>query len=560
MRPSTRSRRESLKEYRAKRRFERTPEPAGKRDRDAAGARAQTLSFVIQKHAARSLHYDFRLELDGVLLSWSVPKGPSLSTKEKRLAMRTEDHPIEYAGFEGVIPEGEYGAGAVVVWDRGGWIPEGDAKEGLARGRLTFELRGHKLRGKWHLVRTRPQRNREAWLLIKSHDERASDERDIVADRPRSVLSRRTIEQVAKQRDRIWRSNRKQDGGRNARGPDLHATLRSLPLSYQLTNLDKVLYPENSLTKGELIAYLAVVRDWILPHVAGRPLTLVRCPEGRHKQCFFQKHANKGVPEAVKRIPIEENGATETYMLVDELDGLLALAQLGALELHTWGCHYERLERPDVLVFDLDPAPELAWDVVVSAAFALRERLRAIGLESLVKTTGGKGLHVVAPVAPRLDWEAFKSFAKAVVVEMERAEPSRYTTNPRKAHRRGKVFLDYLRNGRGATFIAPYSVRAREYATVATPITWEELEKGVDPARFTVATIPRRLATLKRDPWIDYGKLAQQAIRLNARRPAGEPPRITSGRAQRPSESRRRARASSPGRPASASRRASSRR
>jgi bifunctional non-homologous end joining protein LigD len=536
-----------LETYRRKRRFDRTPEPAGGGGaaRERARAREERL-FVVQKHAASRLHYDFRLELDGVLLSWSVPKGPSLAPADRRLAVRTEDHPLEYADFEGIIPKGEYGGGTVMVWDRGTWTPEGDAAEGVRKGRLTFTLHGRKLRGRWHLVRTRlDSGQRENWLLFKGRDEAADEHVDLVGEQPDSALTGRTLEEIGSARDRVWRSNRSGDGGGelDAKAAAKTATkspsrarrepapprstaemVRALPVSFAFTNLEKVLYPEQGLRKAELVAYFAVVAEWMLPHVAGRPLTLVRCPDGRHKHCFFQKHVKEGVPDVVRRIQIPEDDGTEaTYMAVDDMPGLVALAQLGALEIHTWVSHADALERPDQLVFDVDPDVGLPWERVVDAAQALRHRLAELDLESFVKTTGGKGLHVVAPVRRRLGWDEHKGFAHGLVAGLERERPDLYTTNVRKVRRQGRVYLDSLRNGRGATAIAPYSSRAREGATVATPITWAELEAGVDPRAFTVYTVPGRLAELKRDPWAGYDELAQ-SITAAARRRVGPPP------------------------------------
>jgi bifunctional non-homologous end joining protein LigD len=515
---------DKLNEYRRKRHFEVTPEPSG--DRPSAAAQPEW-TFVVQKHAARRLHYDFRLELDGVLLSWAVPKGPSLRPGERRLAARTEDHPLEYASFEGVIPKDEYGGGTVVVWDRGTWQPHGDPRQAVRAGRLTFDLFGDKLTGRWHLVRTRGGGgHKESWLLFKGRDAAAS-ETDIVDDRPDSVLTGRSIEEVAAARDRVWHSDRASNRSGPARAPgrdgrdSLHDLVKRLPAATPFSNLDKILYPEQGLTKGALIAYLAVASEWILPQLKGRPLTLVRCPEGRHRHCFYQKHATQGVPDSVRRVDIpEDDGAVGVYMFVDDLPGLLALAQLGVLELHTWGCHADRIERPDQLVFDLDPDPSLGWTEVVATALALRDRLSGLGLDSFVKTTGGKGLHVVAPVSRRTSWDDFKAFSKAVAVQLETAEPRRYTTNPLKVKRRGKIFLDYLRNGRGATAIAAYSPRARDGAPVATPITWAELERGVDPAQLTVLTLPRRLGKLRDDPWRGYHDL-DQSITAAAKRKVG---------------------------------------
>ena len=477
--------------YRKKRRFARTPEPAGAAT-PAPGRARERLQYVVQKHAASRLHYDFRLELGGVLLSWAVPKGPSVSPSEKRLAVRTEDHPLAYAAFEGRIPKGEYGAGRVVIWDRGHWTPEGDPRAGLRKGHLVFALDGEKLQGRWHLVRTHDRDSKkEQWLLFKGHDEAAaaSDEK----------------------------SDEKAPGGRHS----VVDLVRRLPVDFELTNLEKVLYPEQGLRKAELIAYVASVAEWILPHLSNRPLTLVRCPDGREGQCFYQKHATAGVPKAVGRIRIEEEGgAAKTYMTVKDMQGLVALAQIGALELHAWVCHADAVERPDQLIIDIDPDVGLGWERAVEAALDLRTRLAALDLESFVKTTGGKGLHVVAPVVRRLSWDEHKAFARALVGQMAAAAPRRYTTNARKAERKGRLFLDYLRNGRGATAVAPYSPRAREGATVATPITWKELEAGIDPQAFTVQSVPKRLARVGRDPWAGHLAL-RQSISAAARRRLG---------------------------------------
>ncbi|HEY4183064.1 MAG TPA: non-homologous end-joining DNA ligase [Kofleriaceae bacterium] len=507
---------DKLAKYRSMRDFTRTAEPSGAAKPGAGN------SFVIQKHAASRLHYDFRLELDGVLLSWSVPKGPSLSPKERRLAVRTEDHPLDYAGFEGIIPKGEYGGGSVVVWDRGTWDPEGGldgARAMLAKGRITFDLHGEKLSGRWHLVRTKPQGKQEGWLLFKGRDAAADDKKDIVEERPESVISGRTVEQVAENPDRVWRSNRpvklasqpvfKPAANQN----ELANLVAQLPLGYGLTNLNKVLWADQGLTKGQLVAYLAVVAEHMLPHVEKRPLTLVRCPEGAGKKCFFQKKLLAGSPAQIHPVELEEADGTQVkYMYIDDMPGLVGLAQLGTLEIHTWGSHVDKVERPDVMVFDLDPDVGLPWSTVALAAFAVRRRLADLGLASFVKTTGGKGLHVVVPVERRLSWDDFKLATKLVAEQMVADDPVHFTTNMSKAARKGKIFLDYLRNGRGATFIAPYSPRSRPGAPVAIPISWEELANGIDPSAFTVSTVPARLGKVK-DPWRDYAS-TKQAITL----------------------------------------------
>jgi bifunctional non-homologous end joining protein LigD len=534
---SSAARSSKLTAYHKKRDFGLTPEPRGKvaRKRAAAGP-----VFVVQKHAASHLHYDFRLEHEGVLLSWAVPKGPSVRAGERRLAMRTEDHPLDYATFEGTIPEGEYGGGRVLVWDYGTWEAEGDAQPQVRSGRLTFTLHGKKLHGRFHLVRSGGQRGRERWLLLKGKDEGAHD-LDIVAERPESVLSGKTIEQVE---GAVWHSNRAATKQRTRRAPVavrgparersktaaakqrvdgadddpvLHA-IRALKLGFPLTNLEKVLYAEQGLRKADLIAYYAAVAPHMLPHVANRPLVLVRCPEGQGKKCFYQKHFEKGLPKAVHQVVIEESEKSGRYGYVRDTLGLAALAQLGVLEIHSWGCHVDRVEKPDLFVFDLDPDEQLPWQRVVEAAQSLRERLSALSLESFVKTTGGKGLHVVVPVARKWSWDDHKAIAHAIVADLAHSEPTLYLTNMSKKLRKGKIFLDYLRNGRGATAIAPYSTRARSGALVATPLTWQELAAGAEPSQFDVPGVVQRLHEQKSDPWQGFFELSQglTASRLRA--------------------------------------------
>ncbi len=302
---------------------------------------------------------------------------------------------------------------------------------------------------------------------------------------------------------------------------DIIALVKRLPVDFALTNLDKVLFPAQGVRKAELLAYYASVAELMLPHVTGRPLTLVRCPSGQGSKCFYQKHATEAVPSVVQRFDIhEEDGKAETYMFVRDMSGLIALAQMGVLEVHIWPCHADKIERPDQFVFDIDPDEGLAWDRVVEAAQELRTRLSKLGLESFVKTTGGKGLHVVLPVTRKLDWESHKAFARGVVAAMAADQPKRYLINMSKKLRKGKIFLDYLRNGRGATAVAPYSTRSHPQATVATPISWEELAQGVRPEQFTISSLISRMEQPIADPWQDYPSL-RQAISSAALRSAG---------------------------------------
>lgn len=815
----------ALADYNAKRDFTCTGEPPGAAAKAPAGH-----GFVIQKHDATHLHYDFRLELDGVLKSWAVPEGPSLVAGTKRLAVRTEDHPLDYADFEGVIPAGQYGGGTVMVWDRGEWAPEGDAMKALSKGRLTFSLRGEKLTGRWHLVRMRgrPREKAENWLLIKAEDEAATGAD--VREKDQSVLSGRDMAAIAKAADAVWKDGAavkapappqpdpKVDGkeqpfpgfikpmlatlvdaapagtgwlheikfdgyrlqahirdgkarlltrtgldwtdrfpgvakalaglpttdaildgeavvnddagassfsllqealsagddsgiqlylfdllhlaGRNLRPLPLRerkqrlATLLAdvpaplhysdhleeqaevmirhacrlglegivakraeapyrsgrsrdwlklkctgrqefIVLGYQpsshrrdavgsllmglhrqgrltavgkvgsgfsaaaagrlfkalqplrdkpppgvkgppgiiwvrpelvvevefrgwtgdgmirhavfkgvredkdpmdikderhpyppseaataegdavagitLSHPDRLLWPGQGVTKRGLAEFYAEIADWILPHLIDRPLSLVRCPGGEGKPCFFAKHALKGLDEAVVPADISAPGETDEgqYMMVRDLRGLIALVQMGVLELHPWGAKVGKLERPDRIIMDLDPGPGVEWPAVVDAALLLKRKLAADGLTSFVKTTGGKGLHVVVPLTPRAGWERIKTYAHALADQLANDDPAAFTSTLSKKARQGRIFIDYLRNGRGATAVAPYSTRARPGAPVSTPINWEELEGGIRPDQFTLETLPRRLSKLSRDPWEAMAALKQ---------------------------------------------------
>ncbi|HVZ37486.1 MAG TPA: non-homologous end-joining DNA ligase, partial [Polyangiaceae bacterium] len=272
----------------------------------------------------------------------------------------------------------------------------------------------------------------------------------------------------------------------------------------EVTHPDRILYRDQGISKRELMLYYASVARWMLPHVVQRPLMLLRCPEGEGEQCFHQKHPSSGMPKAVQEITVQQKKGPEPNLMIVDLEGVLGLVQMGALEIHAWGCRASTLDCPDQLVFDLDPDLGLPWERVTEAAFHLRQRLEGQGLRAFPKLTGGKGLHIVVPLEPVTPWEAAKQFAKSVADEMARAEPDKYLAVMTKAKRKGKLFLDYLRNAPGATAVCPFSTRARPGAPVAVPITWEELSAGLQPDRFNVRNIGQRLKTLRQDPWAGF--------------------------------------------------------
>jgi len=520
----------ALHEYRRRRDFARSPEPRGRaaRRRGDAGGR-----FVVQKHAARSLHYDFRLELDGVLKSWAVPKGPSLVPGERRLAAQTEDHPLEYAEFEGVIPPDEYGGGEVVVWDRGEWQPIGDARAGLEQGELTFRLAGRKLRGRWHLVRMRPRARkrggagRASWLLIKGRDgdAQAAGAEPITAAAPRSVLTGRDVQELAAEGGRAKSSTRVRVGTRtraaqrvrSARAPASAPppALRTEVAGVRLSTPERIYFPELGITKSELASYYERMAERVLPGLVDRPLTLLRCPEGREGECFYQKRADRSIPERVPRVVVKAGRAP--YALVRDLASLVALVQVGVLELHVWGARADRLDRPDVAIVDLDPDPELPWRSVAEAARLLRVLFEELGLVPFVRSTGGKGLHLVVPLVRRASWAEVKSLAQGAAQQLVRSAPERFTDEMSKAKRRGKIFLDVFRNGPEATTIASWSVRARPGAPVAAPLAWDEVDADQRPL-VSLRDAPARLS--QPDPWAGFEE-ARRALTLAMRRRVG---------------------------------------
>jgi len=829
---------DSLETYRKKRDFRITSEPAG--SRRTAAKKAEGGLFVMHKHDATRLHYDLRLEHGGVLWSWAVTRGPSLDPSDRRLAVHVEDHPLDYGSFEGMIPAGQYGAGAVIVWDEGSWQPDGDPVKAMKKGHIRFELKGEKLHGFWHMVRLRPRsgEKRDNWLLIKSDDAAARPGFDILADMPRSVTSGRTIEDIkegkrpakpakkparkaspekkpkkkkaAGHADKMpgfiepclatlrstppageeWVHEVKFDGYRlqahvargaakmltrsgldwTARfgkpiagalatlpcgqavidgevvvisdsgatsfaglqaalsqgrpdlmtfyafdllhldGEDLRAEplverkarlqdllagseengplrysehfaepgktmlshvcrmglegvlskradapyrsgrgydwikskctlrqefvivgylpsqkagrgLRSLVLAYhekkklrpaghvgtgfsgkvlgdlrtkldalktaksalagkpgrekgvvwvkpklvaevefrswtsdgilrqasfqglredkpadeivaeipegkagrsagsgkrakkapagratavELSNPDKVLWPQTGNTKRDMLVHYEKVWPLMQRFVVNRPLSLVRAPDGIERQRFFQKHASKGMSDAIRTTHDPEDN--EELLYVTDFDGVAALVQMGVVEIHLWGSTIDALDTPDYVVFDLDPDEGLGVEAVRAATLDVQSRLEELGLPTVLKTSGGKGFHVVVPLKPKADWDEAKGFAHDFARAMEQTDPDKYTATLSKKARKGRIFIDYLRNGRGSTTVAPWSTRAKANASVSVPVPWKKLE-GLAPDHFTLGSKQLAQAIKGPDAWADYDRL-----------------------------------------------------
>jgi bifunctional non-homologous end joining protein LigD len=534
------SARAKLATYRSKRDFAKTREPPGGKAVKASGH-----GYLIQKHAASRLHYDFRLELDGVLKSWAVTRGPSLNPADKRLAVHVEDHPLDYGSFEGTIPQGQYGGGAVMLWDCGTWEPLGDPERDFKRGNLAFNLHGKRLKGRWHLVRLRGNRagdaKRENWLLIKGKDEYANaDGNAAIEQYQQSVASHRSMEGIAKGSGRSWgkRGVRKKTAAEAADA--LKALKKEKPWAtvapatkslraeksakayskddataahVRITHPDRMLWPDAGITKLELARYYAAIAPKLLAQVGNRPISLVRCPDGPSGQCFFQRHVTDGMSSHVHGVKVAGHGEGKAYIYVDDAEGLVSLVQMGTIELHAWNATVDSVKAPDRLIFDLDPAPDVPWKDVKRAALDVRSNLKSLGLISFLKTTGGKGLHVVVPFARGPSWAQAKSFARVFSDAMAKDEPGRFTINSRKDARKGHIFIDYLRNDETASAVAAYSVRARPGAPVSVPIDWNELSKLKSSAAFSIKAALARRA----NPWKSVQEAGRQALPLQGK-------------------------------------------
>jgi bifunctional non-homologous end joining protein LigD len=497
---------DQLRRYRDKRDFTRTPEPAGA-DRGEVAAR----QFVVQRHRARRLHYDFRLEVDGVLASWAVPKGPTLDPKVRRAAFHVEDHPLDYAGFEGVIPAGQYGGGDVIVWDNGTWEPASphDPAAALAAGELHFDLYGAKLRGRFVLVRTRAGADgKEEWLLLHKRDEFAVPGWT-AEEHPRSVLSGRTNDEVKADPDRLWSST----------APAAHASVGHHELAaldelgpggtwdvfgrrLRVTNLDKVLFPgrgdEAPITKRELLRYTAQMAPTVVPYLAHRALNLHRYPDGAGSKGFWQKELPGHAPDWLARWdnPEADPGETRTYLVVAEPAALIWAVNFGGLEWHPWTSRTDEPHRPTYALIDLDPGASTHWDDVLTLARLHRTAFEHLGVAARAKVTGRRGIQIWVPIETGPSFDETRAWVEGLSRTVGAVLPELVSWKWQRSDRGGRARLDYTQNAINKTLVAPYSPRPAPGAPVSAPIDWDELDDPtLRPDGFTIRTLLPRLAS-----------------------------------------------------------------
>jgi bifunctional non-homologous end joining protein LigD len=511
-----------LAPYRRKRDFARTPEPAG---RQRSAEQVPAGRFVVQRHRARRLHYDLRLEVDGVLASWAVPKGPTLDPDVRRSAFHVEDHPLDYFDFEGVIPAGQYGGGDVIVWDAGTWQPHArratgpvDPVRAIAEGELHFDLHGEKLHGRFALVRTRTDASgKEQWLLLHKHDEYAEAGWD-AEHHPRSVLTGRTNDEVKADPDRLWRSDLPAErasvplkaGTVAPAGADEIAALDDLRTAgnwtifgrtLRVTNLDKVLFParpgEEPVTKRDLLRYTAQIAPTLLPYLARRALNLHRYPNGAQAKGFWHKELPGHAPQWLPRWdnPDADPGETRTYLVVDEPAALIWAANFGGLEWHPWTSTVDAPRLPTYALIDLDPGGTTTWDDLLILARLHRTAFEHLGVTARPKVTGRRGIQIWVPIAPGPSFDETRAWVERLSRTVGAVVPDLVSWKWQKSDRGGLARLDYTQNAINKTLVAPYSPRPAPGAPVSAPIDWAELDDpALRPDGFTIRTVLPRLA------------------------------------------------------------------
>lgn len=455
---------------------------------------------MVQEHHASKLHYDFRLETGGVLKSWAVPRGPSLDPSQKRLAVMTEDHPVKYLTFEGKIPQGEYGAGEMQIWDTGTWEPAGRlaAEEQLDQGRLAFILHGDKLNGEFNLVEMRGNRRvgdseGKQWLLIKGPDRYANSQDELVPILRGRTRTRPNGSQAGPSVRKVEVQGTGKPVARVLKGKNLKGDVKASADGgvVELTSLERVYFPEKGYTKGDLLRYYDTVADTLLPYLQDRPLIMKRFPLGIKGKFFFQHDVDE-VPEYVETYTTEALGHTVDYVVCNNTATLMYLANKGVIPLHPWHSTLDNIDHPDWIVFDLDPG-EVEFATVRKLALATKSFLDDLGLDSYPKTSGSRGMHVYVPIQARYSYTQVAEFAERVAKQIVKGNKEIATTvRSLGARKSNQVYVDHLQNAKGKTIVAPYSVRERELATVSAPLEWQEVRQGAAPGDFTIQSMPAR--------------------------------------------------------------------
>jgi bifunctional non-homologous end joining protein LigD len=511
---------EKLADSRRKRDFARTPEPSGAPA--AAEPPGVVRRFVVQRHRARRLHYDVRLEIDGVLVSWAVPKGPTLDPSVRRAAFKVEDHPIEYIDFEGIIPAGEYGGGDVIVWDAGSWEPHDapDPGAALEGGELHVDLHGEKLHGRFVFVRTGGGRygrsgGKEEWLLLHKHDDAAVDGWD-AEDHPQSVLSGRTNDEVKANPERLWRSDLPASVASVLLVPApaaleeeslaqldelrVQGTWQVFGRDLRVTNLDKVLFPplpgEEPVTKRDLLRYTAQIAPVTLPYLTRRALNMNRYPNGAGTKGFWHKEVPLHAPDWLPRWtnPEADPGETRTYLVVDEPAALVWAANFGALEWHAWTSQVDEPHHPTYALVDLDPGGTTSWDDLLVLARLHRTAFEHLGVHAYPKVTGRRGIQIWVPIVRGPSFADTRAWVEKVSKTVGQVVPDLVSWKWQVDERGGLARLDYTQNAINKTLVAPYSPRPAAGAPVSAPITWDELDDpALRPDAFTIRSVVERL-------------------------------------------------------------------
>ncbi|MFT3937090.1 MAG: non-homologous end-joining DNA ligase [Chitinophagaceae bacterium] len=479
-----------LTTYNKKRNFTNTPEPAGKTNKSSAHR------FVVQRHDASHLHYDFRLELNGVLKSWAVPKGPSLNASDKRLAVQVEDHPVSYIGFKGDIPKGNYGAGHVDIWDKGNFIPvdekgkelsDRQASSWLKKGQLKFTLQGKKLKGGFALVQLK--NDEKNWLLIKHKDnyavtktynpEKANDATNTTASKKAAPAKKSAAKKPS--------SSSNKSSSKKIAGHTL-----------EFTNLTKIYWPKDKITKGDLIDYYDKMAPIILPYLKNRPLSLKRNPNGIADKGFYQKDAGEHFPAWIKTAPFESESANKTvhYTICNDKATLLYLANLGCIEMNPWNSTIQSPEKPTYLIMDIDPSPKNTFEQVIETAQVITQILDKAGASYFCKTSGATGLHIFLPLQAKYSYQHARDFG-GIIANMTHEQLPDFTSIERSLKKRGpKIYIDYLQNSQRQTVASAYSVRPVDGAQVSAPLLPKELKKGLHPSQFNIFNLEKRVKKL----------------------------------------------------------------